>query len=63
MIGKPQFEHKNSRFFSPGSYYNIAVDPLEDVAQGNGVFSVGVMTIPERGAAAGGRPVQMGFPQ
>jgi len=62
MTGKPQFEHKNPRFFGPASY-NRAVASPESGAGGNDVSGFGLMALPKRGAAAGGRPGQTGLLQ
>ena len=83
MTVEPQFEHKNPGLSAglpglesalrrrPKDLYNAAVVASTCEAwtfEGNDVLSVGLMALPDRGAAAGGGPGririrQMGIPQ
>jgi hypothetical protein len=62
MTGKPQFEHKNPRFF-PTASYNAGIGSLMRDARGNDASGFGFMALLEQCAATDGRPGQMGLSQ
>lgn len=61
MTGKPQFEHKNRRFFVARSFKSALVVEFE--AGGNAALSFGLMALLDRSVAACGRPGQTGLLQ